>query len=75
MMRAYMMLGSSDLDSLREEELKMKGHRRGGRVFDGVTGRFVMEAGLKQSVHDRIFHDLCFADGEDTVAQINETRV
>ena len=45
-MRAYYKLGSLDLDTLRKEELKMKGHRR---VFDSVTGKFVFSAGLKQS--------------------------
>ena len=45
-MKAYASLGNADLDSLREEELKMKGHRR---VFDSVTGMFVMSAGLQQT--------------------------
>ena len=51
-MKAYMVLGNTDLDTLREEELKMKGHRR---VFDSVVGRFVMRAGLQQSARDRIY--------------------
>ena len=51
-MRAYMKLGGNDLDLLREEELKMKGHRR---VFDSVVGRFVLKAGLQQSAHDKLF--------------------
>ena len=50
-MKAYMVLGNTDLDTLREEELKMKGHRR---VFDSVVGRFVIRAGLQQSARDQI---------------------
>ena len=50
-MRAYMKLGGTDLDELREEELKMKGHRR---VFDSVTARFIMRAGMKQSAQVRV---------------------
>jgi hypothetical protein len=51
-MRAYMKLGGDDLDKLREEELKMKGHRR---VFDGTVGRFILKAELKQSAMQKFF--------------------
>ena len=50
-MRAYMKLGGTDLDELREEELKMKGHRR---VFDSVTARFVLRAEMKLSAKGRV---------------------
>ena len=50
-MRAYMRLGGTDLEDMRAEELKMKGHRR---VFDSVTGNFILKAGMKQSTIDRI---------------------
>ena len=50
-MNAYMKLGGTDLDLLRTEELKMKGH---WRVFDSVAGRFVMKAGLQQTTKQRL---------------------
>lgn len=50
-MRAYMKLGGTDLEDMRSEELKMKGHRR---VFDSVTGLFIFKAGMQQSAQDRI---------------------
>jgi hypothetical protein len=43
-MRAYQLIEDADLDRMREEELKMKGHRR---VFDGVTAKYIMKAELQ----------------------------
>ena len=50
-MRAYMKLGGTDLEDMRAEELKMKGHRR---VFDSVTDMFILQSGVRLTVEKRI---------------------
>jgi len=50
-MRAYMKLGGTDLEDMRAEELKMKGH---GRVFDSVTDMFILKSGVRLTVEKRI---------------------
>jgi hypothetical protein len=50
-MRAYDLVTDADMDLIREEELKMKGHRR---VFDGAVGKYVLKAQMQQSAKQKM---------------------
>lgn len=50
-MRAYGAITDADLDTIREEELKMKGHRR---VFDGSAGKYTLQAQMVQTADQKL---------------------
>lgn len=50
-MRAYQAITDADLDTIREEELKMKGHRR---VFDGSVGKYMLQAQMQLTAEQKV---------------------
>ena len=52
-LRAYKLLAQQEvtLDGLKEEEIKMKGHRR---VFDGADNLLKLKAGIELTVHQKM---------------------
>jgi len=50
-MRAYGAIEDADLDTIREEELKMKGHRR---VFDGSIGKYMLKAQIQLTAQQKL---------------------
>ena len=50
-MRAYQAIIDANLDSIREQELKFKGHRR---VFDSVVGKYVLQAERVMTAREKV---------------------